>query len=378
MNKNAGIQLALSVLICILLVAATISVCIGQEKETITIVDMLGRDVTLDVPVDRVVLHFYFEEYVPVEGGENPFERIVGWNRAYWEGRRQWTWETYESAFPEINSIPDVGYISKGNFNSEKVISLRPDVVIMYPGDYESAKEDVAKLEKAGISVVVLDYHSETLEAYNQSTMLLGRILGREERAAEIMEFYRGQVEIVTTVIEDIEGHKPSVYVECGNLGPTEYSNSYGKGYMWGELIDKCRGKNIAEGAMKAGTGTVISPEYLLNQNPDVIIITGSYWPAVSDSMRLGYGAQLDDSRERLKVFTERPGWDNLRAVKIGRVYAIDHGLSRSLHSFVAIQSMAKCLYPEEFRDLDPNENYEEFHDRFLPVEFSGVWYVAL
>jgi iron complex transport system substrate-binding protein len=345
---------------------------------TVTLTDLAGRTVSIDLPVERVVLTFYFEEYVPIEGGENPFKRIVGWSRGYWEGRRQWTWETYKSAFPEINDIPDVGYINKGTFNPEKVMSLHPDVVIMYSSDYEIAKDDVAKLDKAGIPVVVVDYHSETLEAYNQSTMLFGKILGREERALEIMDFYRKQVEKVTTKVEDLNGPKPTVYVECGNKGPSEYSNSYGEGYMWGGVIDKCRGKNIGDGVVSAGKEETISPEYLLKQNPDVIIITGSYWPAVNDSMRLGYSAQLDDSRERLEAFTERSGWKDLSAVKNGRVYAIDHGLARSLHSFVAMQAMAKCLYPEEFEDLDPAENYKEFHERFLPVKYSGLWTVAL
>ncbi|HNX09700.1 MAG TPA: ABC transporter substrate-binding protein [Methanothrix sp.] len=349
-----------------------------KPNGTITLTDLAGRTVSVHVPVERVVLTFYFEEYVPVEGGDDPFKRIVGWNRGYWEGRRQWTWDTYKSAFPEIDDIPDVGYINKGTFNPEKVISLHPDVVIMYPADVELAKDDISKLDKAGIPIVVVDYHSETLEAYNQSTMILGKLLGREERAQEIMDFYREQVEKVTTRIEKLNGPEPKVYVECGNKGPSEYSSTYPAGYMWGALIDKCRGINVAEGAIAVGKESAISPEYLLKQNPDVIIITGSYWPAVNDSMRLGYGAQLNDSRERLEAFTKRPGWNDINAVKNGRVYAIDHGLSRSLHSFVALQAMAKCLYPEEFKDLDPAENYREFHERFLPVEYSGLWTIAL
>ena len=94
-----------------------------KPNGTITLIDLAGRTVSVHVPVERVVLTFYFEEYVPVEGGDDPFKRIVGWNRGYWEGRRPKIWETFKSAFPEINDIPDVGYINKGTFNAEKVIS---------------------------------------------------------------------------------------------------------------------------------------------------------------------------------------------------------------------------------------------------------------
>jgi len=345
---------------------------------TVTITDLAGRTVTMNYPIKSAVVTFYFEEYVAVEGGKNPFSRIAGWSREYWEGRRQWTWEKYASSFPAIKDIPDVGYVSKNSLSVEKVISLKPDVVLMALIDYETVKDDISKFEKAGIPVVFLDYHAETFEAHNQSTMILGKILGREERAKELMDFYKKQTELVTDRLKDITGTKPKVYIEPGNLGPSEYASTYGKGYMWGGLIDTCRGTNIAEGVVEAGKGGAISPEYLLKQNPDVIIITGTYWPSVNDSMRMGYGAQEDESRKMLKAFTERPGWSDLSAVKNGDVYSIDHSLSRSIADFVALQCLAKCLYPKAFEDLDPTDNFREFHEKFLPIEYSGLTIISL
>jgi iron complex transport system substrate-binding protein len=346
------------------------------SKETITVMDLAGRTVSLDLPVERVVITFNFEEYLAAEGGDDPFERIAGWTRNYWDGRRQWTWEKYTDAFPEIEDIPDVGYIHKGTFSTEKVLSLKPDVVIMCVVDYEAATDDVKKLEEGGVPVVCVDYHSETLESHSQSTMLLGTVLGREERAQELVDFYQEQVEEVTSGLENLEEPKPTVYVEVGNKGPAEYSSTYGKDFMWGALVDQCGGINIADDIVE--TSAPINPEYLLIQNPDVIIITGSYWPSYNDSMRLGYYAEPAESRLRLESFTERPGWDGMKAVRDGKIYAIHHALSRHIYDFVALQYMAKCLHPEEFEDLDPEERFEEFHQRFLPVEYSGVWMTGL
>lgn len=354
----------------IVLLTAAVEATDSKSNGTISITDLVGRTICIAQPVQKVVLTFYIEEYVAIEGGQDPFKRIAGWSRGYWEGRRPRIWDTYKSAFPEINDIQDVGYISKGTFNVEKVISLHPDVVLMYPADYDVSKDDVAKLEKAGIPVAVVDYHSETLEAYNQSTMLLGKILGREERARNIMDYYKTQVEKVTTRLESLHGSKPSVYVEYGNLGPSEYGNTYGKEYMWGGVVDKCHGINIAEGAVGAGKYAAISSEYLLTQNPDVIIMTSN--------TDMGYDAQQNDVRAWLESFIERPGWKDLNAVKNGRVYGIDHGLCRSLHSFFAMQCVAKCLYPDDFKDLDPIESYKEFHKKFLPVDYSGLWFASV
>jgi len=41
-------------LFCVIL-AATMSPCMGQ-KETITVTDLLGKEVTLNVPIDKIVL----------------------------------------------------------------------------------------------------------------------------------------------------------------------------------------------------------------------------------------------------------------------------------------------------------------------------------
>ena len=344
---------------------------IEQKQSEITVTDLAGRTVTIDKPVERVVITFNFEEYLAVEGGENPFKKIVGWTRGYWEGRRQWTWEKYKKASPEIEDIPDVGYIYKGTFSAEKVISLEPDIVIMTAYDYERARDDISKLEQAGIPVVLIDYHTETLETHTKSTLMLGKVLGKEERAQEIVEFYTEQVNKVYYRMDEIEGKpKPKVYIEGGY----ERWRVYDKTTMFGAIADKLGAINIAE----EGTKT-ISPEQVLTANPDVIIITGAYWTKYKyPTPRLGYFADAEESRELLKQIIDRPGWDALNATKNHRVYCIHHGSSRHIYDFFVDQYFAKCLYPDEFEDLDPEANWKEFHERFLPVDYSGVWMLSL
>ena len=46
--------------------------------------------------------------------------------------------------------------------------------------------------------------------------------------------------------------------------------------------------------------------------------------------------------------------------------------------SFAAAQQLAKWLYPEEFKELNPEERLHEFHLKFMPVEMSGTWMVSL
>ncbi len=35
---------------------------------------------------------------------------------------------------------------------------------------------------------------------------------------------------------------------------------------------------------------------------------------------------------------------------------------------------MAKWFYPEEFKDVDPNVALKEYHDKFMPIDYTGTF----
>lgn len=348
----------------------------GEERE-LTVLDLGNRTVTINMPVERVVLASARSllEFVAVEGGENPFKRIVGWGPDLKAYDRD-TYDKYAEKFPEIETIPEVGYHYTGTFSVEKVITLDPDVVLFpfWIANYEGVDDDINKLKEAGIPVIYTDYYINPFENIVPSTLLLGYILDREERAQDIVDFHKEKTNEIYSRIEKIDKPKPKVYLECGWKGPSEYGSTNSKaGY--GEMIPRCGGINIAEGLPEESS---INPEYLLDENPDVIIISGSYYPDTPDAMRIGYYANSEESRELLKGFTNRSGWDLLDAVKNNRVYGIFVGFSFHINYFAGIQALAKWFYPEEFEDIDPEESLREFHERFLPVDYNGVWMLSL
>ena len=357
-------------------VGQTKLIILGKEKK-LTLIDLADRTVTINKPIERVVLGSarHMHEFVAVEGGEDPFKKIVGWGPDLKAYDRD-TYNKYIEKFPEIEDIPEVGYHYKGTFSVEKVITLNPDVVVfpLWIVEYEGVGDDINKLEKAGIPVIYIDYYTKPFENPVPSTLLLGYVLDKEERAQDIVNFYKEQSNEVYSRIERIDKPKPKVYVECGSKEPSEYGNTYGSDKGWGAVVVICGGINIAEDI----PGGPINPEYLLDANPDVIMISGSYWPATPGSMRLGYYADPKESRELLTAFTKRPGWDTLNAVKNNRVCSIFHGFSFRIYNFAGLQAFAKWFYPDEFTDLDPEERLKEFHERFLPVDYSGVWMLSL
>ncbi|MEW6034318.1 MAG: ABC transporter substrate-binding protein [Chloroflexota bacterium] len=314
-------------------------------------------------------------EFAALEG-EDFLKKIVGWGPDLKSADYD-TYLKYKERFPQIDDIPEVGYHYQGTFSVERVILLKPDVVIfpLWLVDREGVADDISRLEQVGIPSIFTDYWKKPFENPVMSTLLLGTLLGKEKRAKEIADFYQERVNEVESRLQRIDKPKPRVYVEIGWKGPAEYADTYGN-TGWGAVVVKSGGMNIAEAVVERMAP--INPEYLLKVNPEVIIISGSRWPETPDAMALGYYANPEESRQLLGAFTERPGWNTLNAVRNERVHGIFHGFCFRIYNFAAIQAFAKWFYPDEFKDIDPEADLREFHDKFLPVDYSGVWMISI
>jgi hypothetical protein len=42
------------------------------------------------------------------------------------------------------------------------------------------------------------------------------------------------------------------------------------------------------------------------------------------------------------------------------------------------MEYIGKRLYPEAFKDVDPEGSFKAYHKAFLPVDYSGTWMAAL
>ena len=152
---------------------------------TIEVTDLKGRTVTLPANIERVVVTFNLEEYLAVTG-EAGVDKLVGWSHKYWKGRRDDAYNAYTKALPAMESIPDVGY--NGDISIEAIISLQPDVVLASAtgANYNALEPAFDLLHQAGIEVVFFNFHKQTIETHQQSIQLIGKVMGQEERAAEL------------------------------------------------------------------------------------------------------------------------------------------------------------------------------------------------
>lgn len=345
------------------------------QAEVKTINDVLGRDIQVDVPAKRVVLGFYYPDYIAATGAEN-FGQVVGISREFWEKFNPGSWDLYNQKLPNLQGIGDIGNIDRGTFSFEKTLAMKPDVVILAKQQYDTLKAEMPRFEAANIPVVVVDYNDQTVKNHVKSTQIFGQLAGSEQRADQVAQEYADGIADIQKRVNVAQSAKPKIYVEFGDKGPKEHSFTFGKN-MWGAIADIVGGDNISKPFVE--NWGPINPEQVLVSKPEVIMISGTeVGMKQPNTMAMGIDVPADEAQRRLKGFTTRNGWENLPAVKNNRVYGIYHTASRSLSDLAAAQFMAKALYPEAFADVDPEKTYMDFHEKYLPVKPNGTFFIQL
>jgi len=316
-------------------------------SEGIVIKDLLGREVEVPSNVNRIVavgpgalrLIAYLKATDMVVGVED-FEKLRPSGRPY------------ILAYPELKELPSVGPGGPGKLpDLESLIALQPDVVFITYVDRKTA-QDIQ--EKTGIPVVVLSYGNlGTFEDEDlfRSIELAGKILGREEKAHEVVDFIKKAQEDLTTRSEGVES--PTVYV--GGIG---YKGAHG--------IDSTEAKYPPFVVLQArnvvdelGEGhKFIDPEKLLVWDPEYIFIDEN-----------GLNLVLDDYSKH------REFYESLSAVKRGKVYGIlpyNYYTTNIGTALADAYFIGKILYPERFTDIDPEEKADEIYEFLLGKRVYG------
>ncbi|MEO9653683.1 ABC transporter substrate-binding protein [Marinomonas sp.] len=341
--------------------------------EQVTVTDVLNREVSFDAPAKRVIVGFYPEDYMAI-GTEKAYDNVVGMSKYIWQARSA-NWEMYLKHRPSLDDIPAIGRVDTKTFSVEKVIALDPDLIMLADWQYKGLGNDIERLEDAGITVLVVDYNAQTIERHIKSTQLIGVITGQTERAQKIADEYEHNYQQIRQRLAKANLPSPKIYTEYGAAGVNEVGYTFGKN-MWGAISTMAGGDNIS--APYVEWWGKLNPEQILAANPDVIFITGYETGSSDDSMIMGQGVDEAIAKQRLAGFKKRTGWSTLNAVQTNRIYSAYHGACRTILDSAMIQFYAKALYPELFKDLDPEKTYQDFYKKYLPVSPQGTFTTQL
>ena len=156
-------------------------------------------------------------------GGKDALNNVVGFSKAVWADWAPPSWAAFSKAVPKLNQLADVGEVEVGTFSVEKVLALKPDLLILADWQYKALGSDLARINKAGIPIVVLDYNAQTVAKHIQSTKLIGTLTGQQQKADKLAADYKRIADTIQARVKKANLPKPKVYVEFGNKGPAEH-----------------------------------------------------------------------------------------------------------------------------------------------------------
>jgi iron complex transport system substrate-binding protein len=218
---------------------------------------------------------------------------------------------------PEARERPKVGGFT--TFRLDRILELRPDLVLAF-SDLQS--DVVRDLVAAGVPVLALNQRS--LAEIFGAILMIGGVLGRELAARDLVADMQDEFRQVRE-FSSIWPSRPRVYFEEWDEPPIA-------GIRWvSELIEIAGGTDIFPELRdaRAARERIVDLAEVAKRDPEIIVAS---W----------CGKRVD-----LEAIRRRPGWQEVSAVRRGRVHALssDDILSpgpsillglRALHGLIA------------------------------------------
>ena len=283
----------------------------GSESE-ITIVDARKRNVTLNVPIQKAVAVNTGALEIIRAIGVNVDDVFVGVssyaiaNGLYWQ------------------ELKDQVSISYGSPDYEQLAQLKPDLVILY----KNPKKDEAfdKYQAIGVPVICMDCFNQ--EEMDGSIKIFGELFNKRAEANGLIEWYHGYVDLVEERTRGLSASdRPRTLFY--NYPESNYPLLKASNSLSGEhtMIVKAGGINIAENLNSSSGVAEAEWEWLMSENPDIIISN-----VVAAETKSGYSANdtaYDFMKKIRDTLLNDSAINSTAAGKNGRIFIICTDLNR-------------------------------------------------
>lgn len=249
--------------------------------EGISITDMIGRQVTLAAPAERVVVLMPGDLEIVYALGAGG--KVVGRGE-------------YCNYPEEALALPAIQ--SGGETNIEQIIALRPQLIIL--SKMAQTPEQVSKLEQAGIAVLVTD--AQSIAGVYEAIRLIGQATGKEKEAENLAGQMQADFAQLQAGVPAQAGK--TVYFESSPLQWGLWTA--GRGTFMQELTQMLGLKNIfddVEGWRE------VAQEQVLARDPDYIVTLAMYF---------------GEGPTPVEEIKSRSGWEKLKAVVNGAINNAD------------------------------------------------------
>lgn len=322
-----------------------------------TVIDQLGRQVTIPDRVNRVVVlqHQTLNLLVQLDAADDVVGILSSWKKQLGP--------EFERFSPRLATIPMPGDLTQVNL--ESLLAEHPQVVFV--ANY-APPEMISQIEKAGIPVVAISLRRDAQsekgklnpqmndeeQAYNlglqEGIRLIAKVVNRESQGEALIDYAFKQRETVGARLKDIPvDQRMRVYMANPDL------TTYGSGKYTGLMMQHAGAINVAATSIKGYKQ--VSMEQVLSWNPQVIFVQDRY-------------------PDEVTKITRDPAWQGIDAVKNKRVYLMPEyakAWGYPMPEALAIGElwMAKQLYPQRFQDIDMNKAANDYYQRFYRTAWT-------
>ena len=285
---------------CIFILLSIISLSFAFP---ITVKDDMGRSIIINTPPTRIIS--LAPSATEILFAINAQEKVVG--------------VTDYCNFPkEAQRKEKVGGFS--NPNIEKIISLNPDLIILYES---FPKEIFNQLEKSLPQTNFLVLDPKNFEDVLENILLVGKVIGKEKEARAVHNDMLRRWGNIQKKALQVKKTPKVLFLLWNDPFTSASPNTF-----LGDLLRKVRAKNIIE--KNEPEYPILSVEYIIEKNPDVILI----------------GETSGVSKDSI---LNHPMLKQTNAVKNKRVYTINDDLifRPGPRLIEGMEKLFELLYPE-------------------------------
>ena len=216
-----------------------------------------------------------------------------------------------------------VGGFTDKYINIEKIVSLKPDLVLAFGGGMQT--NTIAKLKSLNITVAVLN--PTNITGIYHDIIMVGELTGHKNNGVKIVDEMKSKLQEIEKKISGLV-KKKVFYVVWNNPLMTAGNHTF-----INYAISLAGGVNIF--GNEKSSYPIVNMEQVMAKNPDVIIITPHCQLTKEDILS---------------------NWSKeINAVKNGQIYVIDDDLlvRPGPRIIQGIEELAKDLHPEAFESTD-------------------------
>ena len=254
-----------------------------------------------------------------------------------------------------LSDLPMTGqlYGGKATFNLEELLATGAEVIIDLGDFKKSIADDLTALqEQTGLPCIFLEADlAHMADAFRS----LGTILGKEERGEELAKLVE---ETMTMAAENsakiTEDQMVSVLYSSGS----DPLGTNAEGSSQAQVLGIVGAKNavVVDEVTSKGGGNMINMEQLYNFDPNVVLVTDA---------------------AALEIIESETAWQELRAVKDGKVYTVPTepycwlSAPPSMNMILGVWWLGNLLYPEVY-DYDMTAKAQEIYKVFWNYDLTA------